>query len=87
MQKKKVFCDVITSVLYSVLYSVFPLRYEFKTKERDVAFAVKRLDENGKKPITVLEKRKYHCYLGVPEDGKLVLSKPGTCKYMGEIAV
>ena len=63
-------------------FSVFFFhRYEFKTKERDVAFVVKRLDENGKKPIIVLEKRKYHCYLGVPEDGKLVLSQPGTCKY------
>lgn len=53
------------------------LYYEFKTKDRDIAFGVKKLDSSGKK-ISVLEKRKYHCYYGVPEDGKLVLSKPGT---------
>ncbi|XP_072043618.1 SEC14-like protein 2 [Amphiura filiformis] len=55
------------------------LLYEFKTQERDIAFTVKKLDESGTKKATpVLEKRKYHCYLGVPEDGKLVLSQPGT---------
>ncbi|XP_072027032.1 SEC14-like protein 2 [Amphiura filiformis] len=53
------------------------LYYEFKTKERDIGFGVKLLNNDGTRS-TVLEKRRYHCYLGVPEDGQVLLNQPGT---------
>lgn len=55
---------------HSVLY------YEFKTKDKDLAFSIKNFDKNGNKK-NVLEKRRYNCQL-VPEDGKVILSEPGT---------
>lgn len=52
------------------------LRYEFRTKDHDLAFSVWRQDVDGSK-VDVLEKQRYNCYM-VPEDGLLTLEESGT---------
>uniref|UniRef100_T1J2H6 CRAL-TRIO domain-containing protein n=1 Tax=Strigamia maritima TaxID=126957 RepID=T1J2H6_STRMM len=53
------------------------IRWEFKTEEYDIAFAVyKKLEDSEMQEI--IPKQRVNSHL-VPEDGQLVCSEPGTC--------
>ncbi len=54
-------------------------RYTFKTYDNDIGFGVTRNDSSSKKPISVLENKRYNSHM-VPEDGEVILEQPGTCK-------
>lgn len=56
----------------------FNYRWEFKTKNYDVAFGVFRVCEGQKIPVVPIVRVHSHV---IAEDGSLVCGETGTCKY------
>ncbi|XP_072033750.1 SEC14-like protein 2 isoform X2 [Amphiura filiformis] len=62
---------------YEVHKPASVLRYTFKTYDNDIGFGVTLNDVTSKKPIVVMENKRHNSHM-VPEDGELILEKPGT---------
>ena len=56
------------------------LRYRFQTNDHDIGFYIQYIDNSTEEEICIKENRRYNSHL-VPEDGEILVSKAGTCKY------